>query len=150
MSLPQEVQELFRGFPFGTPVTLEDIQRAERELGEPLPPVLRELYLVFDGFNGPTSACFFWTLFGDEGLVGFNQFFRNGEEFPHELVSSCIFFGDGGAGPMWGIKRDLPNSVILWDPEWDGYEVVGKTPLDAWSEQKRVYDEVARERKTGK
>ncbi len=143
MSQPEEVRELFRDYPFGTPATLESLQRAERELGELLSPILRELYLAFDGFEGPTRAQFFWPIFARAGLVEFNRFLRAGDEFPHEFVCSCVFFGDGGIGSMWGIKRDLPDSVILWDAEWgEDYEVVGRAPLDAWRQAKCDFDAI--------
>ncbi|EDY15757.1 hypothetical protein CfE428DRAFT_6718 [Chthoniobacter flavus Ellin428] len=146
MSLAEQVLELFRGFPFGAPATLEEIQRAEQDLGESLSPTLRDLYLSFNGFCGPTNARFFWPLFGPEGLVRSNQVLRSREELPHEFVSSCVFFGDGGVGPMWAVKLETPDTVILWDARWGKeYEVVGKTPLDAWSQGKSDYDEIADE-----
>ena len=141
MSLATQVSELFHGFAFGTPATPDDLQRAEGELGEPIPPVLRDLYLAFDGFLGPTNAQFLWPLFAENGLVRFNNFLRAGDEFPHEFVSSCIFFGDEGIGAMWGIKRDLPDAIILWDAEWgEDYEIVGSSPLDDWTRSKRDYE----------
>ena len=144
MNLAEQVTELFHGFPFGTPATLDDLQRAERELGEAIPPVLRDLYLAFDGFRGPTNAQFFWPLFAENGLVNFNGFLRAGDEFPHDFVSSCIFFGDEGIGPMWGIKRDLPDSSVRWDAEWgEDIEIVGTTPPDVWLQKKREYDAIS-------
>jgi hypothetical protein len=103
---------MFPGHPFGAPCTEADILRAEATLGESLPPVLRELYLAFNGFRGSTNASFFWPLFGREGLVAMNQFYRGDDLFPQELISKCLFFGDNGCGPQWGFKRDLPGKVI--------------------------------------
>jgi SMI1 / KNR4 family (SUKH-1) len=147
MDLPEEVKRLFAGFRFGAACSVADIERAEAALGEPLPDVLRELYLAFDGFLGPTDAVFFWPLFagkwGDAGLVDLNLFLRAGDEFPSDLVSRCIFFGDDGGGPFWGIKTDLPGKVIRWDAEWgDDFEVAGESLLEVWVTEKRSYEEL--------
>jgi len=53
MAAADEVRTMFPGHSFGVPCTEADIRRAEALLGEPLPPILRELYLAFDGFLGP-------------------------------------------------------------------------------------------------
>jgi hypothetical protein len=141
MAAADDVRGLFPGHSFGAPRTEADIGRAEAALGELLPPVLRELYLAFDGFLGPTSAAFFWPLFGREGLVETNQFYRGDDLFPQELVSLCLFFGDNGCGPQWGFKRDLPGKVIRWDAGWGaGFEVVGDSPLEVWRAEKQGYD----------
>ncbi len=146
MAAADEVRQLFAGHSFGTPCTEADIRRAEAVLGEPLPPVLRELYLAFDGFLGLTNAGFFWPLFGREGLVEMNQFYRGDDLFPQELVSRCVFFGDNGCGPQWGFKRDLPGKVIQWDAEWgEDFAVVGDSPLDVWRAEKQSYDSLSGE-----
>jgi hypothetical protein len=147
MGLPDEVRACFAGFGFGPPCSESEIHRAESELGEALPAVLKELYLAFDGFEGPTGAGFFWPLFAhaenDPGLVEMNLFFRGDDLFPQGLVSQCLFFGDNGCGPQWGIKRDLPGKVILWDAAWgDKYEVTGEDPLEVWTAEKRMYEEL--------
>ncbi len=132
---------MFVGHHLGAPCTKADLYRAEILLGEPLPPVLRELYLAFDGLLGSTDAGFFWPLFGPEGLVEMNRFFRSNDLFPQELVSQCLFFGDNGCVPQWGIKRDLPGKVIQWDAEWGtDFEVLGDSPLDVWKSEKLLYD----------
>jgi hypothetical protein len=146
MAVADEVRVLFPGHRFGPPCTEVDLSRAEAALGQPLPPALRELYLAFDGFLGPTDARFFWPLFGREGLVEANRFYRSGDPFPQELVSLCLFFGDNGCGPLWGIKRDLPGEVIQWDAEWGAdFEVVGDSPLDVWRGVKQRYDSLSGE-----
>jgi cell wall assembly regulator SMI1 len=109
MGHPDEVRSLFPGHSFGPPCSEDDIRRAEAALGEPLPLVLRELYLAFDGFRGSTDAGFFWSMFGQEGLVEMNRFYRDDDLFPQELVTQCLFFGDDGGGAQWGFKRDLPG-----------------------------------------
>jgi hypothetical protein len=141
-----EIRALFVGHQFGLPCTNDDIGRAEAVLGEPLPPVLRELYLAFDGFLGSTNAGFLWPLFGREGLVEMNLFFRGDDLFPQGLVSQCLFFGGDGCGPQWGIKRDLPGKVIQWDARWgNDFEVVGDSPLEVWRAEKQSYDALAEE-----
>jgi hypothetical protein len=146
MTPSDEVRAMFPGHCFGASGTEADILRAEAALGEPLPPVLRELYLAFDGFLGSTNASFFWPLFGREGLVEMNQFYRGDDLFPPDLVSQCLFFGDNGCGPPWGFKRDLPGKVIQWDAEWGAdFEVVGDSPLDVWRTEKQSYDSPEKE-----
>jgi hypothetical protein len=144
MATADEIRAMFSGRSFGAPCTQADIRRAETALGETLPPVLRELYLAFDGFRGSTDAAFFWFLFGREGLVEMNLFFRGDELFPQELVTQCLFFGDNGVGAQWGLKRDLPGKVILWDAEWgEDFEVVGDSPLEVWRTEKQVFDSLS-------
>jgi hypothetical protein len=146
MGQPDEVRALFAGHSFGAPCNDADVREAEAALGESLPPVLRELYLAFDGFRGPTNAAFFWPLFGREGLVEMNQFYRGDDLFPQELISQVLFFGDNGCGPQWGFKRDLPGKVIQWDAEWGAdFEVIGDSPLDVWRAEKQMYDSLGGE-----
>jgi hypothetical protein len=144
MNLVEKVKAAFQGFPFEAPATIEDLRQAESKLGEPLPAVLRNLYLGFNGFRGPTNARFLWPLFGKDSLVEFNAFLRCGDEFPREFVHSCIFFGDEGIGPMWGIKQDIPGTIIRWDAEWgEDFEVVGATPLEVWLRSKHSFDSIS-------
>ena len=63
MSIAQEVRRIFEGYDFGPPCGLDNLERAEQELGRPLPAVLREFYQSFDGFLGPTDAAFFYPLY---------------------------------------------------------------------------------------
>jgi cell wall assembly regulator SMI1 len=144
MGQPDEVRLLFAAYSFGPPCPETDIRRAEAALGESFPLAIRELYLAFDGFRGPTNAAFFWPLFGQEGLVEMNQFYRGDDLFPQELVSKCLFFGDNGCGPQWGIKQDLPGKIIQWDAEWGpDFEVVGDSLLQVWGAEKQLYDSLA-------
>ena len=147
MSVADEVRRPFAGRRFGPPCTASAIRQAEDALGEILPPVLRELYLAFDGFNGPTDAAFFWPLSAPEsgagGLVEMNLFFRGDDLFPQELVCRCLFFGDNGTGPQWAVYRDRPGQVVKWDARWgNDVEFPGDSPLAAWLAEKRFYDEV--------
>jgi hypothetical protein len=144
MAAADEVRTLFAGYSFGAPCTEAELRRAEEALGESLPSVLQELYLAFDGFRGSTNAAFFWPLFGPEGLVVLNQFYRGDNLFPRALVSQCLFFGDDGCGPQWGLRRDLPGKIIRWDAEWgEDFEVVGATPLEVWRTTKQWYDSLS-------
>ncbi len=144
MSSVDDIRALFPGRSFGSACTDTDIRIAEEILGEPLPSVLRELYLAFDGFRGSTDAYFFWSLFGPEGMVEMNRFYRGDDIFPQELVTQCLFFGDNGCGQQWGFKRDLSDTIIKWDAEWGAdFEIAGKNPFDAWQAEKRFYDSLA-------
>jgi SMI1 / KNR4 family (SUKH-1) len=144
MGQADQVRALFAGQRFGAPCTVADVRSAEVALGEPLPPVLRELYLAFDGFFGPTNAGFFWPLFGVHGLVRMNKFYREqlyhgAPLFPQDLVSQSLFFGDHGGSAVWGIKNDLLGKVIQWDPACgDCFDIVGSSPLEAWRKEKEL------------
>ncbi len=141
MSVVDDIRAMFPGRSFGASCTAADIRRAEDALGEPLPPGLRELYLAFDGFRGSTNASFFWPLFGSEGLVEMNQFYRGDDLFPQTLVSQCLFFGDNGCGPQWGFKRDMLGAIIKWDAGWGAdFEIAGESPFDVWRAEKQFYD----------
>jgi hypothetical protein len=142
MTPEEEIRALFHGHTFGAPCGDNDIRRAEAILGEPLPTVIRNLYLAFDGFLGSTDAAFFWPLFADRGLVRMNQFYRSSEIFPHELVVRCLFFGDNGCGTQWGFKSDLPGQIIQWNASWgNDFELAGHHPLDAWRAEKQLYED---------
>src|SRR5438132_7173472 len=112
MGQPDEVRALFAGHSFGAPWNDADVRKAEAALGESLAPVLRELYLAFDGFRGPTNAAFFWPLFGREGLVEMNQFYRGDDLFPQELISHVLFYDDNGCAPQVSLNRDWPGEDV--------------------------------------
>jgi hypothetical protein len=142
MSAADQVRGMFPGRHFGAPCPESDIARAEAALGETLPAVLRDLYLAFDGFRGPTDAAFFWPLLGREGFVGMNQFFRAKPVFPQELMSRWLFFGDNGCGAQWALSRDVPDTVIQWEASWGSeFEVVGRNPVEVWRLEKQLYIE---------
>lgn len=75
-----------------------------------------------------------------------NRFYRDDPIFPQELMKKCLFYGDAGVGSQWGLHTDLPGKVILWDAEWENFEVVGADILEVWLEEKRKYDELASNR----
>ncbi len=61
------------------------------------------------------------------GLVEMNLFLRQGWEFPRAFTSESLFYGDAGVGSQWGLKRNLPGKIILWDAEWgEDVEVGGR------------------------
>lgn len=145
---PAEVRRHFAGYSFGEPCTAEQLVQAEMLLRQPIPAELRQFYLGFNGFLGPTNAQFFWPLLeekpGKSALVEMNRFFRDDDVFPRELTSACLFYGDAGGGSQWGLKADLPGKIILWDPEWGvDFEVVGTDMLEVWLQEKRKYDDLA-------
>jgi hypothetical protein len=148
MSLSQEIRRNFEGFDFGTPCTPDNLERAEHELGHPLPAVLRELYLSFDGFLGPTAAAFFFPLLrrdelAGDSLVGFTLFLR-GEDYFSNFLQRAVIFGGDGCGSNWGMLIDSPGVVFEWHPEQgEDYTIVGSNPLDAWLKGKALYGKSA-------
>jgi hypothetical protein len=145
MSMAQEVRRSFEGFEFGPPCTHGDLARAERELGHALPAILRDLYLAFDGFLGPTAAPFFYPLLpGGEpeilSLVGLTLFLRGEDYFP-EFLQEAVVFGDYGCGSHWGIRLNSPDELFEWYPS-DGhhYSVVEGNPMTVWVERRAWYE----------
>ncbi|MFO0799524.1 MAG: hypothetical protein U0804_18805 [Gemmataceae bacterium] len=52
--------------------------------------------------------------------------------------------GKHGIGAQWGLHRDRPGEVLLWDARWGSeFEVVGDSALEAWRAEQRFYDEVS-------
>jgi hypothetical protein len=139
----ESIRQHFPDASFGAACSELDILRAEEALGEPLPKILRELYLGFDGFRMSVGVDALLPLFGRDGLVEINRFFRSAPEFPTEFVSRFLFFGDDGSGVYWGIKQELPGKVVRWDSEWGAdFEVVGDDPLAAWLAVKQMYEAI--------
>lgn len=148
MGMPEEVRRLFTDdydeYVFGPPCSEADIERAEAALGDPLPPQLREMYLAFNGFTGCTGAAFLWPLFGELSLVDTNRHYRDNDVFPQAITSACLFFGDNGCRQLWGFMDDVPRRVVRWSLSWpDAVEDAGDSPLAAWADEKRIYDELA-------
>ncbi|WP_435015425.1 SMI1/KNR4 family protein [Tundrisphaera sp. TA3] len=146
MSIADEVRLVFSGFDFGPPCDAEEIDRAENELGHPLPALLRELYLSFDGFRGPTDAGFFSPLLrrdnlGSESLVSYTLWLRCEDYFP-EVLQASVVFGNDGCGSDWGMRFDSGHEVFEWRAgQGESYLVVGKSPLDAWRRGKALYSD---------
>jgi len=144
MFTPEEVRTVFPEGTFGPPVTPEDMVEAERLLGHELPEQLRVLYMVFNGFQGPTNAPFFFPLLKQPGgrgesLVSYTRFFRSEGYFP-EWVQHAIALGDNGTGVAWFMLVNEGNRLVRWDAEWDDYQTVDGSLLDAWSTEKKLYE----------
>jgi hypothetical protein len=147
--LATQVRALFSGCSFGEPASDAELAGAENELGEAIPDVLKQLYLAFNGFRGPTNAAFLWPLsprVEDElSLTATNRWLRDEEEPRPGFARQYLFFGDAGIGSMWGIDKSPPGKVILWDPEWgEDFEDAGADPLEAWLAEKKRYDDIER------
>lgn len=143
MNIPQQIRKHFEGFPFGAACTPADIAKAEEQLGHPLPPLLTELYLNFDGFAGPTDAAFFYPL---TSLVKYTLFLRTEDYFPR-FLQRAVAIGDYGTGPYWVILIDAPDKILEWDAEWgDDYETLEGTLVDVWKDRKEWYEKVIEER----
>ncbi len=119
---------------FGIPVASGDVDFIEQQIEFIFPLELRSCYLSFNGFLGPTDACFLWPLrnSGGLGILEMNRSLRSSHDFPRQLMEKCLFFGDWGTGPYWGYHKDC-DGVIAWDGEWgDAFEVRGMNLLEAW------------------
>jgi hypothetical protein len=147
MIFAAEIQQAFQGRKFGPPVSDQDLDIAEQELGHKLPQVLRNLYAAFDGFTGPTDAPFFFPLrskssFSQESLVSYTLFLRSEDYFPEALLDAVVV-GDFGGGSSWFIKVSSPNQVLRWDAEWGNeYEVLEGSLLDVWLREKTAYESI--------
>ena len=135
MFKPDEVRSAFPEGIFGAPVAPDAIATAERLLGHALPERLRTLYLAFDGFRGPGDALFLLPLLKrpspNESLVSYTLFFR-GEDYAPVWLRQAIVLGDNGAGVGWFMLLDQGCRLVRWDAEWEEYEAVGGSLLDAW------------------
>lgn len=139
MDNPSMVRDAFREYAFGEPASVEMLDSAEARLGHRLPPVLREYFLAFNGFKGPTAADFFYTV---DHLVEMTVFFRSEDYFP-SFLHRAVALGDDGTGPCWLIRLDQPDIIIEWDAEWgEDYEVLRGALADVWIARKAVYDGV--------
>ena len=144
MFKPEYVRKEFPDAAFNAPATADTIAAAERLLGHPLPVQLRALYLDFDGFLGPTNAPFLLPLLerprpGGESLVTYTLFFRGEGYFP-DWVHRAVVLGDNGTGMAWFLLLDEDDKLVVWDAEWEDYEVVDGTLLDEWRREKQAYD----------
>ncbi len=144
-----EASDVRRAFPqgtFGSPAAPETIAEAERLLGHQLPEPVRSLYLEFDGFQGPTNAHFLFPILdrpasGGESLVTYTKFFRSESYFPAWL-QHALALGDNGTGATWFILLDQDNRLVRWDAEWEEYEVVEGSLLDAWIAERKLYGSI--------
>ena len=147
MFTPTDVRRVFPGNAFGLRVVAETFAAAERELGHALPSQLIDLYLEFNGFLGPTGAPFLFPLFDRSGtrgetLVSYTKFFRSEGYFP-EWVQRAVVVGDNGTGAAWFMLLDEECKVVVWDAEWEDYESIEGSLLDAWVKEKEFYDSLA-------
>jgi hypothetical protein len=149
MFTAQDVRAAFPESTFGSAVSEAEIAEAERQLGNKLPGELRDLYLEFDGFLGPTAAPFLFPILrqpqaGGESLTTYTQFFRAEVGMP-EWVQQAIVVGDNGTGTGWFILLSEGNRLVRWDAEWEEYEPVEGNLLDEWRREKAFYESLGRD-----
>ena len=98
---------------FNGPATLDMIEKAQLSLGVTFPAWLRDLYLVCDGFSGPTDVRYLYSLCGEGGVVEFTKFLRNEWKLP--WLNQCAIYSDNGGGGSstvhWGIWE---GKLIEW------------------------------------
>lgn len=113
-------------FPFGTDpqttceplVTLEDIHRAEAELGVRFPPT----YITWLHKAGGVFHCKrrnelqLFPLFGEQhySVIGLTKWIRAHE--PHQLDDLVVFAGCRVDGELWGFltRETQPESPVIW------------------------------------
>lgn len=114
-------------------------------MGCRIPSPLRELYLEFDGFYGPTGIPFFYRLGSrddDPSLVRWNLLFRTGPEYPGEFMRRYLFFGSDGCGGHWAVPVSAdPATIVRWYPDMgERMDTLSSDFVAFWSEQKSLYD----------
>jgi hypothetical protein len=138
------LREIFPPSDFGAAASIDAVELAEREIGCKIPSPLRELYLEFDGFYGPTAIPFFYRLGSrddDPSLVYWNVLFRAGQEFSSEFMSRYLFFGSDGCGGNWAVPLSGDVCIVRWYPDMgDRVERLTDDFVRFWSEQKSLYD----------
>lgn len=147
MFKPEDVHQEFANGVFRKPVTVAAIAQVEQALGHPLPDQVRSLYLEFDGFQGPTGANFLFPVLeratpGSESLLTYTQFFRSEDYFP-EWLQRAVAVGENGTGATWFILLEERERVVQWDAEWEEYEEVKGNLIDAWIEERKLYESVS-------
>ena len=149
MFTPADVRRAFPEASFSSPASEATIAGAERQLGQPLPQFLRELYLEFDGFLGPTGSPFLFPVLtppreGAETLTTYTQFFRTETGMP-DWLKNAVVVGDDGTGMAWFVLLDENLKIVRWDAEWEEYEAVEDGLLEEWIRAKEHYDRLLRE-----
>ena len=142
MFTPQQVRDAFPESNYRVSASRLEITEAERLLGHDLPPQLKLLYSVFDGFDGPTDAPFLFPLLDrpaprGESLVTYTLFLRGEGYFP-TWVQNAVALGHDGTGTAWFFLLGLENQLVVWNTEWEEYEVVDGNLLDAWCKAKAM------------
>src|SRR5687768_13802103 len=143
--LKVRVEQIVSVYEFGPPCTEDDIRRAEAGLGQPLPAILKELYLAFDGFDGP-AANFLWPLHGDNGLVSYNLWLRQHSDAP-TWAREMVFFGDDGiggtVGSLWGVLTSRNSEIVQWFYQ-DGEDArsAGTDIFGVWARRQVKYDNI--------
>lgn len=147
MFKPEDVRQAFENGVFRRPAIAAMIAQVEQDLGHALPDQLRSLYLAFDGFQGPTGSNFLFPVLerttpGSESLLTYTQFFRGEDYFP-EWLRRAIAVGDNGTGATWFMLLEEGERLVRWDAEWEEYEEVDGTLLDAWIAERKLYESVS-------
>ena len=136
MTNSSRISEVFAGHQFGAPASVDLVRDCESRLGHPIPAPVRQLYLAFDGFRGPTDSRFFYSL---EELLEVNVFLRSGE-FP-AFLEKWLAVGDPGTGSYWIVPIEGRFEVREWDAEWgEDVEVLVGDLVDVWAAKKQLYD----------
>jgi len=147
MFKPEDVHRAFANGVFRGRATAAAIAQVEQALGHALPDQLRSLYLEFDGFQGPTGAHFLFPVLergtpGSESLLTYTQFFRGEDYFP-EWLQQAVAVGDNGTGTTWFVLLEARERLVRWDAEWEEYEEVEGSLLDAWIAERKLYESVS-------
>jgi hypothetical protein len=139
MGLVEETGRCFPKARFRPAATEQEIARAEAEFGVRLPPVLREMYLAFDGFREDLgNAAYLLPLTESDGagsMVSTNQFLWRefGARFPRIGLDRFLFFGMSGGDEYLGIRiSDWAEIVAYHHHMEDEYEVVGSDILQVY------------------
>jgi hypothetical protein len=129
-----EVRAHFPNARFGPPCSPEQIATAEAKLGMRLPESLRELYLAFDGFRGPTNAQYLLPLLscadGGSSLCDMTLILRNSKRVD---LSRFVFFGSSSADECWAVSVDQPKKIIAYHHHMeDEYDLAGSDILEVF------------------
>jgi hypothetical protein len=143
-TLAAPLRQIFPARAFGPPASLEAVEVAESAIGSRIPSPLRELYLEFDGFHGPTAIPFLYRLGSADdaaSLVGWNLWVRGAEEFSGEFMRRYLFFGSDGCGGHWALPLAEAAAIVRWYPDvGERMDTLSTDFVAFWSEQKSLYD----------
>ncbi len=119
------------------PATDSDIIQAEEIIQIRFPQILRELYLLCNGFCGPIGSPYLLPLLGESlSLIDFTKMIR---DFPSEDVSGFISFGSNAASHPLAMREleDGGLRIVCCDPEASKFIELGNDLFEVYVEDER-------------
>jgi hypothetical protein len=118
---PARLRAVLPAAEFAPPATDAQLDAVEADLGQPLPPVLRELLRETNGVRG--DAYGLGLVWDAERISRDNKYFRDSEDFRQLYMpfTPLLFFGDAGNGDQFAFVRQpvRDDDIYAWNHEDD-------------------------------